>query len=288
MRRLTTIALDLSAGTAAIATEVCVLTNFGSTPSCDRHARILRMIKKIAAAVSRRALRAAELISWIVGVVLLAKFAAGVLVQRWETPGEVQRFLVASARAETLQIATFPALSAPDQALWSAGRRTAYSASLARSAPSVIAVVRVPALRIEVPVYAGTSDTVLDRGAGWITTTARVEDGGNIGISAHRDSYFRSLKDVAIGDEIELQTPSELRRFRVAFTRIVEPSDTSALRLTDEDAITLITCYPFYYVGPAPLRYVVRGVELHDVDDRNVGVDTPAGLNTAIATGDAS
>ncbi|HUM01044.1 MAG TPA: class D sortase, partial [Thermoanaerobaculia bacterium] len=81
---------------------------------------------------------------------------------------------------------------------------------------------------------------------------------GNVGISAHRDGFFRALKDVAVGDEIVVETPRETSRYVVTWTKIVKTDDVSVLDATPGPAITLVTCYPFYFIGSAPERFIVR------------------------------
>jgi LPXTG-site transpeptidase (sortase) family protein len=78
--------------------------------------------------------------------------------------------------------------------------------------------------------------------------------------AAHRDGYFRVLKDVAVGDVIELESLSRLRSYRITELAIVAPTDIWPLHATDEPTVTLITCYPFYFVGNAPQRFIVRAV----------------------------
>jgi sortase A len=94
---------------------------------------------------------------------------------------------------------------------------------------------------------------------GWIEGTAALGVSGNLGLAGHRDGYFRGLKDLKIGDVIEVQTVERTMRYRVDETLIVEPSDVFVLEPTQEPSITLVTCYPFYFVGHAPQRYIVKG-----------------------------
>ncbi len=108
--------------------------------------------------------------------------------------------------------------------------------------------------------YSDTSHRSLNRGAGLIAGTARPETAGNVGIAAHRDGFFRVLKDVAVGDRLEIEGLSGTRVYRVDALSIVRPEDTRPLRQTDHAVVTLVTCYPFYYVGSAPRRYIVRAV----------------------------
>jgi len=149
---------------------------------------------------------------------------------------------------------------APDQHLWSPVRMRAWRDSLTRDA-APLGVLRVPRLAIEAPVLEGTDDWALNRGIGHIAETAAPGARGNSGLAGHRDGFFRALKDVALGDLIELETLDGVRSYRVERTWIVSPEDVSVLDPVDARAITLVTCYPFYFVGSAPQRFIVRAVE---------------------------
>jgi sortase A len=122
----------------------------------------------------------------------------------------------------------------------------------------VIAVLRIPGVQLEIPVYQGTSENVLRRGAGLVEGTAFPGSSGNVGIAAHRDTHFRVLKDVAIGDLIELATLDQTRMYRITALEVVDPDDVHVLDDIGEPVLTLVTCYPFYFVGNAPRRYIVR------------------------------
>jgi sortase A len=121
------------------------------------------------------------------------------------------------------------------------------------------AVLRIPSLRLEAPIYAGTSTGVLNRGAGLIAGTAWPgSDEGNIGIAAHRDSFFRPLQGVRPGAELYIETVQSTRRYTVTSISVVEPQDVAVLADTGRPSVTLVTCYPFHYVGAAPQRFIVR------------------------------
>lgn len=122
--------------------------------------------------------------------------------------------------------------------------------------------LRIPRLDLTVMVAEGADPAVLRRGAGRLPNTALPGQGGNVGIAAHRDRHFRPLKDVAPGDEVLLETAVGTFRYRVEWTRIVPPDRVEVLRPTQEPSLTLITCYPFYFVGNAPDRFVVRARRL--------------------------
>jgi sortase A len=88
--------------------------------------------------------------------------------------------------------------------------------------------------------------------------TAKPGSSGNIGIAAHRDGFFRSLKHIQEGDEIDLVTAGGKAAYMVDSIRIVNPEDVSVLRARGRPSLTLVTCYPFYFVGSAPNRYIVQ------------------------------
>ena len=147
-----------------------------------------------------------------------------------------------------------------DMTLWSRVRVKAYKAALKREAPSTLAILRIPRLKVEVPVYDGTTDAVLDLAAGRIEYTALPGTAGNVGIAAHRDGFFRVLKDIKEGDALVLDTPVATEPYRVEWIRITVPTDVSVIDPTPGPAVTLVGCYPFYYSGSAPKRFIVRAV----------------------------
>ena len=144
--------------------------------------------------------------------------------------------------------------------LWSPGRVKAYQAALERETPPTLAILRIPRLELEVPVYDGTSDAVLDLAAGRIEDTALPGTPGNVGIAAHRDGFFRVLKDLKEGDALVLDTPVATEHYRVEWIRITTPDDVSVIDPTPGPTVTLVGCYPFYHTGPAPQRFIVRAV----------------------------
>lgn len=127
--------------------------------------------------------------------------------------------------------------------------------------------IRIPSVDVTAVVVEGVGKKNLRRAAGHIPGTALPsEDEGNVGIAAHRDSFFRGLKDIRKDDTIELTTLDGTRRYQVEWTKIVQPDDTTVLAPTDGPALTLVTCYPFYYVGSAPKRFIVRAHRIEEED----------------------
>lgn len=149
-------------------------------------------------------------------------------------------------------------VSAPDQSLWTEKRIREYEESLAVAAAPPLAVMTVAKLGIQVPVYDGADDFNLNRGVARIAGTATVDGDGNLGIAGHRDGFFRGLKDIAIGDKVELLTTRGPMSYAVSSIEIVDPTDVWVLAPTDDKTLTLVTCYPFYYVGHAPKRFIVK------------------------------
>jgi sortase A len=145
-----------------------------------------------------------------------------------------------------------------DFSLWSEKRIAAYQQSLAEQFDPAIAVLRIGKVQLEVPVLEGTDDLTLDRGVGHIPGSALPGESGNIGIAGHRDGFFRGLKDVKPGDTIELVGPTRTDQYAVDQILLVRPDDVSVLQPRPVSSLTLVTCYPFYYVGSAPQRFIVQ------------------------------
>jgi sortase A len=122
----------------------------------------------------------------------------------------------------------------------------------------VIGILDVPRLELSVLVIEGVGATTLRRAAGHIPGTALPGGPGNVGISAHRDTFFRPLRNIRQNDVITVTTLLGEYRYRVVSTSIVSPSDVAVLDQSKDEILTLVTCYPFYFVGAAPDRFIVR------------------------------
>lgn len=117
--------------------------------------------------------------------------------------------------------------------------------------------LEVPRLRLSTLVVEGTDAKALRRAAGHVERTAFPGERGNVGIAGHRDTHFRTLQHVAEGDRIRLDTPDGLYEYRVDSILVVPPERADLLDPSDEERLTLVTCYPFHWVGLAPKRFVV-------------------------------
>ena len=145
-----------------------------------------------------------------------------------------------------------------DFSLWSSQRIAAFKKAFTKQIAPPEAVLEIPRIGLVVPVFDGTDDLTLNRGVGRIIGTARLGQEGNLGIAGHRDGFFRRLKDVVVGDNIQLEATEGTQTYRVDQIRIVKPDDVQVLEDRAVPTLTLVTCYPFYYIGNAPLRYIVR------------------------------
>jgi sortase A len=154
--------------------------------------------------------------------------------------------------------------------LWDEERIRAYNTSLTKDLDTPVAVLRIPKISLEVPVFDGTDSLTLNRAIGRIPGTARLEEQGNIGLAGHRDGFFRALKNVRVGDTMELKSSNGTALYVVDQISIVDPKDVSVLKSRLSPSLTLVTCYPFYFVGSAPQRYIVSA-SLAQEDDRNAG-----------------
>ena len=126
-------------------------------------------------------------------------------------------------------------------------------------AGSLVGRIEIPRLKLSAVIFEGTDDATLDRGVGHLVGTPTTGEPGNLVLAGHRDTFFRPLKKIREGDEIYVTGPEGVSRYKVEFTQIVGPEATEVLRSTGGATLTLITCYPFRYIGNAPDRFIVRG-----------------------------
>ena len=194
------------------------------------------------------------------GALLLAAF---VLIRGWgdyQSWSDIRAFEQAVASASVTAAAKGTRYSPePDYTLWSSKRIDDYHEGNEQRDDPPLAIMSIETLDLKVPIYNGTDEINLNRGAGRIKGTAWIDSPGNLGIAGHRDGFFRVLKDIQLGDSINMLTHQGKTEFVVSSITIVDPTDVSVLAPTDESTITLVTCYPFYFVGHAPKRYIVKG-----------------------------
>ena len=191
---------------------------------------VLRVVERVALALG-------------MGAALVVAAAVG---SRWVAQGEAR------------PLASEANVAQADVREWHPNRVRAWRDALNRMGPPPLATLQIRRLGVNVVVLGGTDDWTLNRAVGHIDGTPKPGDIGNVGLAGHRDGFFRPLKDVAVGDLIELATGERVDRYRVTETWIVDPSDVWVLDRTESPSLTLVTCYPFYFIGSAPKRFIVR------------------------------
>ena len=132
------------------------------------------------------------------------------------------------------------------------------SVAPAPAAGVLLGRLEAPSVKLSTAVLEGSDDATLSRGSGHIEDTPFPGQPGNVGIAGHRDTTFRALRNIKIGDALEFKTPDRLYRYKISRTWIVGPDDVYVLDATPQPALTLVTCYPFEFVGHAPNRFIVR------------------------------
>lgn len=141
---------------------------------------------------------------------------------------------------------------------WAPARVLAHEKSLKRELRGIVGRLLIPAVNLNVMVLEGTDPWTLNRAVGHIEGTALPGRTGNVGISAHRDGYFLNLGSIGPGDEISIVTTENTYTYAVQSTQIVNPENVKVLSPSDQPVLTLVTCFPFYFVGDAPQRFIVK------------------------------
>lgn len=214
-------------------------------------------------------MKVVETLLWIVGVALTLVFLGGITLAEYNRSSDVAEFRAQLAQAtpatrteiasNAAQQKTFDVdLGDLDQALWSETRKSHFEESRQQEAGPVMGLLEIPALELEVPVYDGASELHMNLGIARIEGTAQLGEDGNLGIAGHRDGFFRVLKDIKFGDELLLTTMDGIKTYKVDELKIVDPSAIEVLNDRGRASITLVTCYPFYFVGHAPERFIVH------------------------------
>ena len=129
----------------------------------------------------------------------------------------------------------------------------------------LIGRIEIPRLDLSAVVFEGTSDDTLTRGVGHLTGSAAPGEPGNLVLAGHRDTFFRELRGIRKGDNITVRSLDGQFQYQVDSTSIVDPDQTEVLQGGNEPSLTLITCFPFRYIGNAPQRFIVRARKIADL-----------------------
>ena len=196
---------------------------------------------------------AARMESWLTSRAALKHFTADKALAQPGTESDLDKL------SSNLEDGSSEQLELPsvDFRLWGEQRVEAYRQNIDKHPGTPLAVLRIPKISLEAPLLDGTDDLTLNHAVGRIAGTSLPGEPGNIGIAGHRDGFFRGLKDVRVGDAIELRTLKGTHTYVVDQIQIVSPRQVEVLRPTSVPSLTLVTCYPFYFFGSAPQRYIV-------------------------------
>jgi sortase A len=193
----------------------------------------------------------------LVGLLLVVFYLVATVHRTVLARAELQSFKTQQDNSAGLRGLAPPGV-APDFSLWSDQRVKAYQTSLLGHFSPAIAILRIPKIHVEVPVMEGTDDLILNRGVGHVVGTANPGENGNVAIAGHRDGFFRGLKDISLGDTMGIATTERTETYVIDRITIVDRTDVSVLGPRPQASMTLITCYPFYFIGSAPKRYIVQ------------------------------
>ena len=188
-----------------------------------------------AGGLARGILWAAHFVFLVAGIALLGFAGYAVLDQYWYQRAEISRFEAVRALPKPPAVVTPPIAEG-----------------------GVIGELEVPRLKLKAMVVQGDSEQLLRRAVGHLPETALPGEPGNVALAGHRDGIFRPLRNVLPGDSIIFRTADREFQYQVEWTAVVPPSAVRVIEPTSEPALTLVTCFPFYYVGAAPERFVVR------------------------------
>ena len=208
--------------------------------------------------------RRLELTLWSVGLVLFG-VAASSTATRWHYQQQQERALFDGGPAvsavkmpvEHLPQAPSPVAEITQPTIAKPRKHTSPAAD-----PTALGRIEIPRLGLRAIVKEGGDDATLERAVGLLPGSAHPGQSGNIVLAGHRDTFFWPLQDIERGDQIRIVLPQQTYRYRVDSIRVVDPTETSALASKGVEELTLVTCYPFRYVGPAPQRFIVSATRL--------------------------
>lgn len=223
-----------------------------------------------------RVLRRVEIALLLIGLALLSG-ALGATYDRWRYQRQQERALFEpavqepAARVRTGTFGPFPPSAADPRE--SAGplsksgsmpeRRVASERPSAGADPYALGRIEIPRLGLAAIVREGADEKTLARAVGLVPGTARPGQNGNVVLAGHRDTFFRPLRGIRVNDRIRLFVPPHQYEYRVESLRVVTPEETDALASRGVDELTLVTCYPFRFIGPAPDRFIVSAARVN-------------------------
>ena len=205
--------------------------------------------------------RGSRLLSWMSYLLVIAGGAA----LGWWAANLTDTYLAQWRAREQLESMPSMTMSAPSASSPRSSLLSAPRSSVMVKPGTPLAELSIPRLGVSAVVMEGSDDRTLRVGLGHIESTSLPGESGNVAIAGHRDSFFRPLRNVQVGDDILLDTPNARVHYRVSSYSVVNPSEVSVIDPTQDARLTLVTCFPFYFVGSAPDRFIVRATYVADV-----------------------
>lgn len=226
-----------------------------------------------------KTLRFAEMTLWVVGLVLLGVASASTF-SRWHYQKQQERALfqggpaVAAVSVPELQrpaestdtpanTVASPAPAQPVTATPPPAKEKARARAALVPDPAAFGRIEIPRLGVEAIVKHGSDEKTLSLAVGRVPGSARPGQPGNMVLAGHRDTFFRPLRNIRVNDRIRLVTPAETYEYEVQWVSVVAPHDTRVLDANGGEELTLVTCYPFSMVGPAPDRFIVNALRVN-------------------------
>ena len=207
---------------------------------------------------ARKPLRLMEILLWILGISLLAD-ASATTQERWTYQEQQERALFERGPAISIEpvVTPKPELPAVQNERTAPVRRVEKKQRAVLADPTAFGRIEIPRLRIAAIVKEGADEKTLDRAVGLVPGSAHPGEAGNVVLAGHRDTFFRPLRKIKVNDRIRVVVPPHTYDYRVQSLRVVSPEEKSVLDSKGVEELTLVTCYPFRYVGPAPERFIV-------------------------------
>ena len=215
--------------------------------------------------------RGTRLLSWMSYLLVITGGAA----LGWYAANLTDAYLAQWRAREQLESMPSTTMSTPSASSPRSSVLSAPRSSVTVKPGTPLAELSIPRLGVSAVVLEGSDDNTLRVGLGHIESTSLPGESGNVAIAGHRDSFFRPLRNVQVGDDILLDTPNARVHYRVSSYSIVNPSEVSVIDPTQEARLTLVTCYPFYFVGSAPDRFIVRASYVGDVQQSHAAPVVP-------------
>ncbi len=230
-------------------------------------------------------LRTSRYVFFVIGILALGYCSYMLLDAKLYQAYQTRRFQQELKDSHARNTNSEPVHASPLPPLEAAMPARTESRGIASPPSSPLGRIEISTIGLSAMILEGIDERTLRRAVGHIPGTPLPGQPGNVALAGHRDTFFRSLQNIRVDDEIMLETLSAVYRYRVDSTEVVDPGETRVLDNSDDEILTLVTCYPFSFVGPAPKRFVVRAHKLLTTTARPASTEVMARGVGRAATG---